>query len=158
MPLEEIRHTFGGGWATAFGPTTEVDVRGGRVVVPYLVDADNIEYTLWPLLAFAHYYIQHGEGEFFRPYTRVGAGFSKEDIKLTAGANAGASDTNWIFTWQVGAGTEFALSPILSLDLEFLYTQVLSKDKKYNFDGTSLRVPFSTNWISLLAGLKLYFG
>ena len=42
-----IRHKFGGGWATDFGPTAEVQLgQDGSVVVPYLVNAENITFEL----------------------------------------------------------------------------------------------------------------
>ena len=43
---EYIRHTFGGGWATDFGPTADVAPRNGAVSIPFLIDADNIIYEL----------------------------------------------------------------------------------------------------------------
>lgn len=41
-----IRHVFAGGWATDFGPTSDVLPEGGIVAVPFLVDADNVIYEL----------------------------------------------------------------------------------------------------------------
>ena len=42
-----IRHVFGGGWATDFGPSVDaVPDQTGRVSLPFLVDADNCEYEL----------------------------------------------------------------------------------------------------------------
>ena len=41
-----IKHTFGGGWATSFGRTTEVELQGNVLTFPYLIDADNITFTL----------------------------------------------------------------------------------------------------------------
>lgn len=47
MPTKNmtIRHMFGGGWATDFGPTVDVSPdQSGKVVIPFLVDAENIFY------------------------------------------------------------------------------------------------------------------
>ena len=45
--LTNIRHVFGGGWATDFGPTTEAVVDElERVVLPFLLTAENVEYDL----------------------------------------------------------------------------------------------------------------
>lgn len=45
--LLNLRHVFNGGWATDFGPTTDVSPQAdGKVMVPYLVDAENVFYTL----------------------------------------------------------------------------------------------------------------
>lgn len=42
-----IRHVFAGGWATDFGPTSEAAVDElGRVNIPFLVNAENVEYDL----------------------------------------------------------------------------------------------------------------
>ena len=42
-----IRHRFGGGWATDFGPTAEVDAtEGGLVSVPWLNEAVNVDFLL----------------------------------------------------------------------------------------------------------------
>lgn len=49
-----IRHLFGGGWATDYGPTVDIspDYSGkvggvtGRVVIPFLVDAENVLFEL----------------------------------------------------------------------------------------------------------------
>lgn len=42
-----IRHVFAGGWATDFGPTSEATVDElGRVQLPFLLNAENIEYDL----------------------------------------------------------------------------------------------------------------
>jgi len=42
-----IRHLFGGGWATAYGPTTDVPPdQGGQLVIPYLITAENVYYGL----------------------------------------------------------------------------------------------------------------
>jgi hypothetical protein len=49
-----IRHLFGGGWATDYGPTVDIspDFSGkvggvtGRVVIPFLVDAENVLFEL----------------------------------------------------------------------------------------------------------------
>ena len=47
MPGQVIRMSFGGGWATDFGPTAEVRVGGdGTVVVPFLKTADNVRFTV----------------------------------------------------------------------------------------------------------------
>lgn len=48
MPTKSqvIRHQFGGGWATDFGPTADVGIEGGQVVVPFLTEAENIIYEL----------------------------------------------------------------------------------------------------------------
>lgn len=45
--MQNIRHFFGGGFATDFGPTADVQIRGdGSVVIPFLVDAENCIYEL----------------------------------------------------------------------------------------------------------------
>lgn len=45
--LTNIRHLFGGGWATDFGPSADVSVGAdGKVVVPFLVDAENVYFEL----------------------------------------------------------------------------------------------------------------
>lgn len=42
-----IRHFFGGGWATDLGPTVDVSPdQSGKVVIPFLVDAENTLYEL----------------------------------------------------------------------------------------------------------------
>lgn len=42
-----IRHQFGGGWATDFGPTIDVSPdQSGKVVIPFLIDAENCLYEL----------------------------------------------------------------------------------------------------------------
>ena len=42
-----LRHFFGGGWATDFGPSADVSPDGsGKVVVPFLVDAENCLFEL----------------------------------------------------------------------------------------------------------------
>lgn len=42
-----VRHLFGGGWATDFGPTVDVSPDGsGKVVIPFLVDAEDCIYEL----------------------------------------------------------------------------------------------------------------
>lgn len=42
-----IRHLFGGGWATDFGPQADLSPdQGGDLVLPFLVDADNVVYEL----------------------------------------------------------------------------------------------------------------
>ena len=42
-----IKHTFGGGWATDFGPNAEVvPDQSGRVIVPFLTTAENVLYEL----------------------------------------------------------------------------------------------------------------
>lgn len=49
MPSGAItaRHFFGGGWATDFGPTVDVSPdQSGKVVIPFLVDAENCLYEL----------------------------------------------------------------------------------------------------------------
>lgn len=49
MPAKNtyITHLIGGGWATAFGPSARaVPDASGTVVVPFLVDAENLVYTL----------------------------------------------------------------------------------------------------------------
>lgn len=44
MPV--IRHFFGGGWATDMGPTTDVQPTDGRLVIPFLWDAENVFFEL----------------------------------------------------------------------------------------------------------------
>lgn len=48
MPSRQqyVKHVFGGGWATAFGPNAAVGMREGMVEVPFLVNAENVEYML----------------------------------------------------------------------------------------------------------------
>lgn len=49
MPSQakSIRHLFGGGWATDYGPTVDVSPdQTGKVVVPFLVDAENTLFEL----------------------------------------------------------------------------------------------------------------
>ena len=42
-----IRHIFSGGWATDYGPTAETGMDNyGRVQLPFLVNAENVEYDL----------------------------------------------------------------------------------------------------------------
>lgn len=41
-----LRHLFGGGWATGYGPATSVQPNGDEVQIPYLVNADNVFYEL----------------------------------------------------------------------------------------------------------------
>lgn len=42
-----LRHYFGGGWATDFGPTADVSPdASGKVVIPWLVDAQDVIYEL----------------------------------------------------------------------------------------------------------------
>lgn len=42
-----LRHFFGGGWATDFGPTVDVSPdSSGKVVIPFLVDAEDCIYEL----------------------------------------------------------------------------------------------------------------
>jgi len=41
-----LRHVFDGGWATDFGPSSDVVPDGTIVRVPFLVDADNVIYEL----------------------------------------------------------------------------------------------------------------
>ncbi len=42
-----IRHMFGGGWATDFGPTVDVSPdKSGKVVIPFLIDAEDCIYEL----------------------------------------------------------------------------------------------------------------
>ncbi len=42
-----VRHFFGGGWATDFGPTAQVDVSQQQTVtIPWLNEADNVVYEL----------------------------------------------------------------------------------------------------------------
>lgn len=41
-----LRHKFAGGWATDFGPSTDVVPDGNMVEVPFLLDADNVIYEL----------------------------------------------------------------------------------------------------------------
>ena len=42
-----IRHFFGGGWATDYGPTVDVSPdQSGKVVIPFLVDAENVLFEL----------------------------------------------------------------------------------------------------------------
>jgi hypothetical protein len=42
-----IKHTFGGGWATDYGPTAFVNVTpGGQVILPWLNEAENVIYEL----------------------------------------------------------------------------------------------------------------
>lgn len=44
---QTLRHFFGGGWATDFGPTVDVAPdQAGRVVIPFLVDAEDVAYEL----------------------------------------------------------------------------------------------------------------
>lgn len=45
--IRTVRHLFGGGWATDFGPTADVSVdQTGKVLVPFLIDAENVYYEL----------------------------------------------------------------------------------------------------------------
>lgn len=50
MPTIEtitMRHLFGGGWATDFGPTSDAGPdQSGKVVLPFLIDAENCFYEL----------------------------------------------------------------------------------------------------------------
>ncbi len=49
MPTQDltIRHLFGGGWATDYGPTVDVSPdQSGKVVIPFLVDAEDLLYEL----------------------------------------------------------------------------------------------------------------
>lgn len=41
-----LRHRLGGGWAPDFGPVADVDISGGMVRVPWLVDIENMTFTL----------------------------------------------------------------------------------------------------------------
>lgn len=42
-----LRHMFGGGFATDYGPTTDVvPDQGGQLVIPFLVDAENVVFEL----------------------------------------------------------------------------------------------------------------
>lgn len=42
-----IRHLFGGGWATDFGPTADVSPDGsGKLIIPFLVDAEDLFFEL----------------------------------------------------------------------------------------------------------------
>ena len=42
-----IKHIFGGGWATDFGPNANVEVsRNGEAIVPFMVDAENCIFEL----------------------------------------------------------------------------------------------------------------
>ena len=41
-----LRHTFGGGWATDFGPVSSVAPQGDLVLMPYLLQADNCFFEL----------------------------------------------------------------------------------------------------------------
>jgi hypothetical protein len=43
---QTIRHLFGGGWATDYGPGAEVAIQGNIVVLPYLWEAENVFYEL----------------------------------------------------------------------------------------------------------------
>ncbi len=46
-PIINIRHYFDGGWATDYGPTTDVTPNeAGHVAIPFLVDAENVYYEL----------------------------------------------------------------------------------------------------------------
>ncbi len=42
----KIRHLFAGGWATDFGPTTDAQVDGEHVRIPFLSHAENVFYGL----------------------------------------------------------------------------------------------------------------
>ena len=42
-----LRHFFGGGYATDFGPSADVSPdASGKVVIPFLVDADDVIFEL----------------------------------------------------------------------------------------------------------------
>lgn len=41
-----IKHMFAGGWATDFGPTSDVTIQGNSLSIPYLLDAENLIYLL----------------------------------------------------------------------------------------------------------------
>lgn len=42
-----IRHLFGGGWATDYGPTVDISPdQSGKVTIPFLLDAENVFYEL----------------------------------------------------------------------------------------------------------------
>jgi hypothetical protein len=43
LRTQTVRHMFAGGWATDYGPTTDVAPdAAGKVAVPFLVDAENM--------------------------------------------------------------------------------------------------------------------
>lgn len=50
MPAQKtltVRHLFGGGWATDFGPTVDVSPsQDGKVVIPFLLDAEDLLFEL----------------------------------------------------------------------------------------------------------------
>ena len=41
-----VKHVFGGGWSTDFGPNANVAIQGGQALLPFLVDAQNVSYEL----------------------------------------------------------------------------------------------------------------
>lgn len=44
---QTFRHTFGGGWATDFGPTVDIGPdQSGHLVIPFLLDAENVVFEL----------------------------------------------------------------------------------------------------------------
>ncbi len=43
---QTIRHKFEGGWATDFGPTVDVQIKGSVIAVPFLLKAENVFYQL----------------------------------------------------------------------------------------------------------------
>lgn len=46
-PERMVRHTFGGGWATDFGPSSDIGVdQTGGMQIPFLVDAENVIYDI----------------------------------------------------------------------------------------------------------------
>lgn len=43
---QTIRHFFSGGWSTDFGPSTDVQINEGQVLIPFLLNAENCFYGL----------------------------------------------------------------------------------------------------------------
>ena len=93
---QNVRHTFGGGWATDYGPNAEVTIdNSGRVVIPFLVDAENVEF------------------EFDGGPHKIGGAA----LLNTAQINAGATIRGLFDFWSINSGNPFQRPACCSLSL-----------------------------------------
>lgn len=107
---------------------------------------------MWTLGAMANVYGSYPVYDKFSLYATGGVGYSYNKVDNFSGYK-GEGKSN--FAWNVGAGVEYALTPCVSLDLGYRYTDLGDARAKNKATGTKLKEDVKYNDIKI--GLTYFF-
>lgn len=108
---------------------------------------------MWTLGAMANIYASYHVYDKFSVYATGGVGYSYNKTDKFKGEYKGEGKSN--FAWNVGAGVEYALTPCVTLDLGYRYSD-LGKAKVKSY-ATGAKLEEDVRYSDVKIGMQYYF-